>query len=101
MNIKIEYDKGKSDANMRERGIPFTSAIDFDYDTAVFRVDSRRDYGETRINAIGYIGQRLHVLCFKPIAPRHIRVISLRKANLRERTRYEKEIKGQNENDAL
>jgi uncharacterized DUF497 family protein len=41
--------------------------------------------------AIGYIGLRLHVLCFTPIDG-GVRIISLRKANQREVKRYEKKI---------
>jgi uncharacterized protein len=37
--------------------------------------------------ALGQIGERLHVLCFTPIEG-GIRVISLRKANDREVSRY-------------
>jgi len=36
-----------------------------------------------RFVAVGYLAHRLHVLCFTPI-PGGIRVISFRKANLRE-----------------
>jgi uncharacterized DUF497 family protein len=45
--------------------------------------DTRHDYGEKRYVALGYIGPRLHVLCFTP-SGLGIRVISLRKANSRE-----------------
>ncbi len=51
----------------------------------------RRDYGEQRFQAIGYIDVRLHVLVFPPRG-RTLHVISLRKANSREVKRYEAEI---------
>ena len=87
--MKIEFDTEKSEKNAKERGLPFTKAGQFDHETALLVEDMRKDYGEQRILAYGYIGSRLHVLCFKPINRSHIRVISLRKANKREEKFYE------------
>lgn len=53
--------------------------------------DSRRDYGERRFQALGWVGQRLFMLVFTP-RDGGIHVISLRKANQRERKRYEAHI---------
>ncbi|WP_399256094.1 BrnT family toxin [Terriglobus tenax] len=47
------------------------------------RGDHESRNGEYRIIALGYLDDRLHVLCFIPIRD-GIRVISLRKANERE-----------------
>lgn len=91
--MKLEFDAAKSYKNAIERGLPFSEARQFDFDTAIRVEDTRKDYNEQRIVAYGFIGTRLHVLCFKPIAPLHIRVISLRKANKREEKFYEKTIK--------
>ena len=41
------------------------------------------DYPETRIIALGFLGVRLHVICFTPIDG-GVRIISLRKANRRD-----------------
>jgi uncharacterized protein len=81
--VRIEFDENKSRRNARERRLPFTLAADFDFSTARVTEDRRSDYPECRFVALGYIGRRLHVLCFTPIAD-GIRVISLRKANTRE-----------------
>jgi uncharacterized DUF497 family protein len=62
--------------------------IDFDFHTALYRVDDRREYGETRIRAMGTLDGRLHALVFVEQAT-GIRVISFRKANCREIKRYE------------
>lgn len=86
--MQIEFDPAKSATNLRERGLDFAAVKHFDFDTAIAEPDTRRDYGEPRVVAIGYLGDRLHVLCFKPVAYAHIRVISLRKANARERKIY-------------
>ena len=85
--MKIVYDQAKSDRNVRERGLSFDRAADFDFETALFLVDDRRDYGESRHLAIGYVEERLHVLCFVE-RPSGIRVVSFRKANKREARRY-------------
>lgn len=72
--------------------MPFSEAENFDYDTALLIEDERKDYGEKRIIAYGYIGKRLHVLCFKPMSQTRTRIISLRKGNKREEKFYEENI---------
>ena len=86
--MDITFDPNKSDRNIKERDISFECAADFDFETALFVIDDRKDYGETRIRALGYIGDRLHALVFTETET-GIRVISLRKANKREVNRYE------------
>ena len=85
--MHISYDPTKSERTRRERGLSFDKAAAFDYQTALYAADERRDYGETRIVALGLIGDRVHVLCFVETDD-GIRVISLRKANPREVNRY-------------
>jgi uncharacterized DUF497 family protein len=63
----------------------------FDWSTATFKEDQRKNYPEQRIIAVGYLEGRLHVLCFSE-TDFGIRVISFRKANKREEKSYEKEI---------
>jgi uncharacterized DUF497 family protein len=55
----------------------------------VYLVDDRCDYGEVRHIAVGYLDNRLHVLCFIETST-GLRVISLRKANSREAKKYGK-----------
>jgi uncharacterized DUF497 family protein len=86
--VDITYDPATNERNIRERGLSFERAADFDFQTAIFWVDARRDYGEVRRLALGYLGDRLHVLCFTETAG-GIRVISFRRANAREARRYE------------
>ena len=86
--IEITYDPAKNARNIQERGLSFDRAIDFDFHTALYRVDDRREYGETRIRAMGNLDGRLHALVFVEQVTR-IRVISFRKANRREIKRYE------------
>ncbi len=60
--MRIEFDPAKNRANFATHGVDLVLAGDFEFDTAVFSVDARKDYGETRNIAIGYISDRLHLL---------------------------------------
>jgi uncharacterized DUF497 family protein len=90
--MRIEFDSNKNDTNIRDRGLSFEKAVNFDFEHAVFTQDVRRDYGETRFRALGYLDGRLHTLVFTEAAE-GIRVISFRKANKREVQLYEQETK--------
>ncbi len=85
--MRITYDPAKNQRNVVERQLPFELAAEFEFESALIHVDDRRDYPETRYVALGFLQQRLHVLCFAE-TPDGIRVISLRKANIREVRRY-------------
>ena len=86
--MNIEFDPAKDARNIRERGLSFAEAAEFDFATAIFSVDKRRDYGEIRRRPLGILNGRLHALVFVETAL-GIRVISFRKANSREVNRYE------------
>lgn len=86
--MRVEFDLAKNERNIRERALSFERAMEFDFETAVYVLDRRRDYGETRIRALGYLDKRLHALVFVETA-HGIRVISFRKANKREVAHYE------------
>lgn len=88
----ISFDRDKSERNASERGLPFILALEFQWETALVAEDNRCDYGETRICAIGYIATKLHVMVFTPRSGR-VHVISLRRANRRERNRYAAQTK--------
>jgi uncharacterized DUF497 family protein len=88
--MRIEFDPAKSERNERERDLPFERVADFDFLTAVYRTDDRREYGEVRMRALGWLEDRLHALVFTPIDG-GIRVISFRKANRREMKKYAQE----------
>ncbi|MGA3034485.1 MAG: BrnT family toxin [Terracidiphilus sp.] len=83
----ISYDPAKNERNVRERGLSFERAADFDFSTAVFNTEICKD--ETRRIAVGYLDGRLHLLCYIP-KPNGMRVISFRKTNKREAKRYGK-----------
>ena len=91
-DMEIEFDPAKNAASIRNRGLSLALATDFDFGAALIRVDTRRDYGETRFRGIGPLGDRIHVLVFTETAS-GIRVISFRKANKREVRDYEQAAK--------
>ena len=86
--MRIEFDAAKNAANIRVRGLSFEKVVDFDWDSALVVEDRRRDYGERRFRALGYLHDRLHVIVLVPRRAT-IRVVSLRRANRREVKWYE------------
>lgn len=88
---EIEFDPKKDEANRREHGMSLGEAARFDFASALQAEDMRYDYGETRTIALGLIGARLHVLVYA-MRDATLRPISLRKANARERKRYEETL---------
>jgi len=89
--MEITYDDFKNKRNLIDRNLSFEEVIEFDFEGARLSIDERRDYGEIRIRAIGFLRCRLHTLVFTE-TEKGIRVISFRKANKRELTKYEKQI---------
>ena len=89
LTARITFDPRKNERNIRERGLPFGLAAEFEFETAHIQTDLREEYPETRYVALGNLHGRLHVLCFTE-TPDGIRVISFRKANDREVKRYAK-----------
>jgi uncharacterized DUF497 family protein len=85
--MKLVFDDDKNRWNILKRGLSFERAADFDFSSALYAIDERRDYGERRIVALGYLEGRLHALCFTPVQG-GIRVISFRKANAKEARKH-------------
>ena len=86
--MEITFDPVKNARNIEERDLSFERVAEFDFESAVFVEDTRRDYGERRWRALGRVGDRVHALVFVE-TDSGIRVISFRKANEREVKHYE------------
>ena len=86
--LEITYDPVKNATNVAAGRPSFDEVARFDFLTAEIAIDRRRDYGEERFQARGFLADRLHVLIFVETVT-GIRVISFRKANKRERKEYE------------
>lgn len=89
--MKYEFDLAKNASNLLKHGLLLTDAQWFEWETALIQEDTRKIYPERRYQALGFIGERLHMLIFCMPDTRTIRFISLRKANKREVNRYAKD----------
>ena len=85
--MKITCDPAKRAATLAERGLDFEDAVEvFSGDTLDFP-DERRDYGELRMLTVGHLRGRMVIIVWTPRGnTRH--VISMRKANAREKARF-------------
>jgi len=90
--MEISLDLSKSERNERDRGLPFSLVAQLDWSGAVIVEDDRKDYGERRYRALGFIGDRLHAVVFTPRAGK-VHVISLREANKREVKQHGQKVK--------
>jgi len=86
--MEVSFDPVKNAQNIEVRGLSFERVVEFEFATAWVVVDDRKDYGETRYRALGFMEERLHALVFTETQV-GIRVISFRKANQREEKLYE------------
>jgi uncharacterized DUF497 family protein len=87
--MAIEFDPAKDARNIALRGISLAAAESLLAGLTVERIDERRDYGETRIIAIGEINGREFV-CVDTRRGENQRPITLRRASGKERNVYQK-----------
>lgn len=87
--MEIVYDVRKNHANIAKHGVSFERVAECDWPRVRFEKDKRREYGEERYIATLPLEGRLHVIALTFREDR-VRVISFRKANARERKKYEK-----------
>ena len=88
--MAITFDPKKDTVNKRKHGISLARAEEIDFNRATFMVDDREDYGELRLQAIGFLGVRLYSLIFVDEGD-DVRAISLRKATRHEQERYKED----------
>ncbi|MGE0048824.1 MAG: BrnT family toxin [Acidithiobacillus sp.] len=74
----MSYDSAKDAANIAKHGVSLADAEQMEWDSAVIWPDVRREYGESRMAATGYIGIRLYYVVFVDRSEGR-RIISLRK----------------------
>jgi uncharacterized protein len=87
-SMEYEWDDAKNAANQEKHGIAFESIYSAKWDSALTSNDSRREYGEERFLAYLPIQERLHAVIYVKRG-KYRRIISLRKANEREKNYYE------------
>ncbi len=89
--MDIEFDEIKNAINIEKHGFPLSAFTLLELESALFLEDTRKNYGETRIRAYAPLKGRICTAVFT-VRNDSIRIISFRKANARERKKYEKEI---------
>ena len=85
--MPIEFDTAKRTATLEARGLDMARADEVFAGATMTVEDDRQDYGEDRFITIGFLDATMVVLVWTPRDGAH-RVISMRKANERERTLY-------------
>jgi uncharacterized DUF497 family protein len=87
-----EWDEDKRRANRAKHGLDFAEIDGFDWNGAITREDTRDGYGEQRFISTGDLGGRLHV-CVWTWRAGKARLISLRRANAREKAHHDRSQK--------
>src|SRR5262245_59873848 len=87
--MRFEWDDDKQAENLRKHGIDLADAEAIFQHPCLTRLDTREEYGEDRWCSLGMLQGRVVVLVYTERLPDIIRVISLRKATRRERTKYD------------
>jgi uncharacterized DUF497 family protein len=94
--VRFGWDARKSARNLRERGFDFEFATQIFDGVTVERTDTRRDYGETRVVALGEAQRILLTVAYTHRAGGggvERRIISARKSSRREREAYAEAIR--------
>lgn len=89
--MKFTFDNNKDAINIEKHNLSLVDASELDWANMLSWVDDRQDYGEVRQIGLVPMKQRLYVVVFVDKKTER-RIISLRKANLRECERYEQEV---------
>jgi uncharacterized protein len=89
--VKITFDAAKHGRTFKERGLDFIDAVHVFAGRTLNLEDRRRDYGETRIQTVGYLAGRMVMIVWTPRGEaRHI--ISMRKCNAKEQTYFQEQL---------
>lgn len=85
--MTIEFNETKRTATLEARGLDMARAGEVFAGATLTVEDDRRDYGEDRFITIGFLDDVMVVLVWTPRDGAY-RIISMRKANERERALY-------------
>ena len=87
--MKIEWDFRKNHDNLVKHGLSFEDVAAVFHGQVVTFLDDRNDYGELRYITLGELKGREVVVVYT-LRENHVRIISMRKANEREKKIYKK-----------
>ena len=85
--MSIEFDEEKRAATLEARGLDIARSGEILDSVNLTFEDKRKNYGESRFITIGFLDGRMVVLVWAPRDGAY-RIISMRKANEREKTLY-------------
>ncbi|MCY3545501.1 MAG: BrnT family toxin [Gemmatimonadetes bacterium] len=85
--MRIEFDEAKRAATINARGLDMARAEEVFAGATLTVEDDRQDYGEVRYITIGFLDEAMVVLVWTRRDDVH-RIISMRRANERERRLY-------------
>ena len=85
--MNLEFNKVKRDKTLHERGLDFARANEIFVGFHFTGQDNRGSYEEPRFITVGYLDARLIVMVWTPRGEAR-RIISMRKANDREKAIY-------------
>jgi uncharacterized DUF497 family protein len=85
--MHLVFDVNKNETNLAKHGLDLSLAVSMNWETALIWQDQRKNYAEVRNCSLLTLGQRVYFVAF---VDRELerRIISLRKANLREAKHY-------------
>lgn len=86
--MDLEWDEDKRRWTRDNRDLDFADVAFIDLTSLVTGEDTRQDYGEVRFSSYAYLRGTLINFCWTPRQGR-LRIISMRKANDRERKKYQ------------
>ena len=91
--MDFEWDDQKYLENIQRHRVDFIGAILIFRAEVVTKVDTRHDYGETRYEAVGFVGENCFVVVYTRRDDR-FRVISARHGGRRDRRAYHAHVAG-------
>jgi uncharacterized DUF497 family protein len=91
--MRITFNRAKRGQTLRERGIDFNDARHVFAGRTMDRKDDRADYGEVRMQTVGYLDGRMMMIVWtqRGIARR---IISMRKCNAKEQKKFRVQFQG-------
>ncbi len=89
--MKLEFDQAKRERTLVERGLDFARAAEVFAGVHLTGQDTRQSYAEDRMITVGFLDQRLVVLVWT-LRGEARRIISMRKANEREKAFYDRYV---------
>jgi uncharacterized DUF497 family protein len=87
--MKITFDPAKRLENLANRQLDFMDAKIVLSGQVLTTEDTRKDYGEQRFQTVGFLAGRMVMVVWTP-RDKTTHVISMRKCNVEEQTRYTK-----------